>query len=106
MKSTKHFLSAKPYERTDMVKRGYEHIAARMRLLSVEVKILNEWIKLMPALLADEGATVPELDFNDTIDEYTVAGDKLTDTMVQNALILDEFSRAILFYRKYDESNF
>ena len=106
MKSTQTFLQANPDVRTDMVIQGFAHISAKFRLLSMEMKILNEWVKDMPSLLANDGATRPDdYQFIDTINEFVNAGDSLTDAMVDNALSLDAMAKAITFYNKFGPNN-
>ena len=79
-----------------MVIQGYVHLSEKFRLLSMEMKILNEWVNEMPGLLASDGATIPEDDqLINIIDEFVNAGDSLTDAMVQNALSLEVMTKAI-----------
>jgi uncharacterized protein Yka (UPF0111/DUF47 family) len=104
MKSTKSFLLAPPERRTAMIIDGYEHVASKFQLLSHEIKILNSWMKLMPGLLADEGAELPRPEeFEPVIEAYEHAGDNLTKEIVDNALTLEQMVRAIQFYRQIIE---
>jgi len=83
-----------------MVQRGFEHLTARMQLLATETKILNAWIRLMPGLLAQEGATIPGQAFTDTVQLYSDALDKLATRSIENAELLLEMDKAIKFYSK------
>jgi len=85
-----------------MVVHGYAHLSAKFRLLSVEMKILNDWVNEMPGLLANDGATIPDDEqLINAIDEFVASGDALTDSMVENALSLELMTKAINFQSKY-----
>jgi hypothetical protein len=106
MKSMQTFVHADPNVRTDMIIQGFAHLSAKFRLLSVEMKILNDWLKEMPGLLANDGATLPDdSQFLNTIDEFVNAGDSLTDAMVVNAMGLDAMTKAVTFHNKYGSNN-
>lgn len=98
--NTSEFLKASPEQRTDMVMKGYMHIHKTLSYLALDIKILNGWLKVMPGLLATDGAVIPDQDEFETIMKHGAeAGDMLTLQVMENISLLLEMLKAIEFYK-------
>lgn len=98
--NTSEFLKASPEQRTDMVMKGYMHIHTTLSDLALDIKILNGWLKLMPGMLANDDAVMPNQEaFVAMMKNGQEAGDRLTLQVMENVFLLLEMLKAIEFYK-------
>ena len=104
MLDTPLFLKSKAARRTHMVMRSYERIAKQFAKVNVELKQLNGWMKLMPGLMANEGADFPNAEqWDKAISSYAKSTDNLACAMIENGHLMEELRTALEFYQKYSD---
>lgn len=103
MKAAQSFFSADPDARGRMIELAYRNAAHRVRVMAQEFKALNEMLKTAPGII--ESITIPDGRYENEITEYAEASDELTEAMVENAQLLEEFLLTALRHEESTEEN-
>lgn len=103
MKTT-DLLNANPERRSQMVVDAYKHLASKMELLALDIRILNSWLTILPGQLSTGEVPMPDIDkLMANTERYELASDEMTAQVIDNAHNLKRFLDAAIFYEKYGE---